>query len=260
VKSSDEKEAVTNPEGFYELKSIAGKKTVISLDSSKMPYGHVPTTASQHEMPIIQDQTQHVDFGIMPRSEITGIIFNDLDGNGKYHLTDKGVGKVKVTLESGAAVRSNSLGVYTFSNVVAGEHTASLDLASLPKGYLPLEIPQKTFTVFEGIRYELHFPLRAARAVTGKVYVDQNKNKVLDAGEKTLSRIKVLFGPHSVLTDKEGYYLFDSLNSGVYELSVDSGSLPSEFQSAEILTIDLPLEPATLTDKHIAVESVEIEV
>ena len=254
VKASDEKEAVTNSEGFYELKSIAGKKTVIALDSSKMPYGHVPTTASQYEMPIIQGQTQHVDFGIMPRSEITGIIFNDLDGNGKYHLTDKGVGKVKVILDTGAAVRSNSLGVYTFSNVVAGEHTAFLELSSLPEGYLPLDVPKKTFTVFEGIRYELHFPLRAARAVTGKVYVDQNKNRVLDAGEKILSNVKVLFGPHSVITDKDGYYLFDNLNSGVYELSVDSGSLSSEFQSVEVLTIDLPLEPVTLTEKHIPVE------
>ncbi len=255
VKSNDKKEGVANQEGYYQIQSISGRKAVLTLDSSKIPYGYIPTTPVQQEAPIVQNRTQIVNFGVMPRSEVTGIIFSDLNGNGKYDPTDKGVAKVRITLETGASERSSPKGVYTFSNVVAGDHTAAMELKTLPIGYLPEDVPKKTFTVFEGIRYELNFPLRAQRVVNGRVFVDENRNGMMDANEKGLANVNVKLGTQSSLTDKEGWYLFDNMNGGIYELSLDETTLPAGHKAAQKFTIDLPAEPITITDKNIPVET-----
>lgn len=253
VKANDGKEAVTDKQGFYELKSISGKNAALVLDSAKIPYGFAPTSDVRREAPITQGQTEQVDFGLMPRSEITGIIFNDLNGNGKYDSTDSGVRKVRVKLEDGASARSNTIGVYSFPVTLAGEHTAALDLSTLPDGYLPQDVPKKTFTVFEGIRFELNFPLRATRQITGRVFIDENDNAVMDPNEKPLSNVKVLLGPKEVLTDKDGWYLFDNLNSGVYFLSADPGTLPDGLQGPVKISLELTNEPITISDKNIPI-------
>ncbi len=252
VKSSDGKQAVTDANGFYELKSVSGQKATISLDNSKIPYGYAPTTPVNKESVIEQNQTQEIDFGIVPRSEITGIIFNDLNGNGKFESgKDAGVRKVKVKLENGAIARSNTLGAYSFPDVAAGEHTASLDLVSLPEGYLPVGAPKKTFTVYEGIRFELNFPLRAIHTVTGRVFADDNGNKVLNTGEKPISNVKVLLAGQEVLSDKDGWYLFENLNPGSHELVIDPASLPEGFEAPLGVKIEIPVEPITVSDKDI---------
>ncbi|MBI4353496.1 MAG: hypothetical protein HY593_06210 [Candidatus Omnitrophica bacterium] len=251
VRGPDGKEAITDAHGFYELRSVKGRRVKLEVDSSKIPYGYTPTRSTQEETAIEQDKTLQVDFGFAPRSEISGILFNDLDDNGKYDLTDTGMKGIKVRLEDGSAAKSNNLGVYSFPNVVAGTHTAVLDLVSLPEGYLPVDVPKKTVTVFEGIRYELHFPIRAARVVTGRVFIDENGNGLMDAGEKVVPGVKVLLGPHQVFSDKEGWYLFDGLKKGSYALSVDPGTLPPLMESPPDGEIRLPAEPMTMADKHL---------
>lgn len=254
ITSSDGHEAVTDENGFFEFKSIPGKQVTFVLDSGKIPYGYAPTSSVQQQREILQGQTQEVNYGLTPRSEVTGIVFNDLNGNGKYETTDAGIGKVKIMLETGEVVRTNNLGVYSFPNVVAGEHTANLVLASLPEGYLPQQAPKKKFVVFEGIRYELPFPVQAARAVTGRVYLDTNKNGFFDASEKVISGVKVLLGDRSVLTDDGGWYLFDGLNQGSFPLSIDPVTLPSGYVFRNTKKIEIPATPLTLSDENLALE------
>ena len=255
VKTADNKEAVTNAQGFYDLKSISGKNVTLILDTSKLPYGYVPTTSARQDLPIVQSAKRHVDFGVTPRSEVTGIIFNDLDGDGKYQIgVDQGVGKVKIKLETGSVARSNNLGVYSFSDVIAGPHTASIDFSNLPEGFLPEGIPQQTFTLYEGIRYELNFPLRAVRSITGRVYFDSNKNKKLGGGEKVFGNVKVRFAGESVLTDKDGWYLFDGLSNGSYELSMEESTLSAGYFKPDGVKIDLPVNPITITDLDISLK------
>ncbi len=254
VTANDGKEAVTNEDGFYQFKSVTGRKAVLTLDNSKIPYGYAPTSAVRQEKDILQGKTQEVNFSLTPRSEISGIIFNDLNGDGKYELTDVGVRKVKMMLEDGAVARSNNLGVYSFPNVTAGEHTVSLVLTTLPDGYLPWDVPKKTFTVFEGIRFELNFPLRAVRNITGRVYLDENHNGNLEAGEKTLSEVRVLLDQKTAVSDKDGWYLFDNLNQGTYEISLDNASLPPGYTAASPkMSLEMPVEPKTVADMNFPV-------
>lgn len=253
VVSGDGKEAVTDESGHYAINSVAGKMAVLTLDSTKIPYGYTATGPMRREIPIVQNETVEADFGLVPRSEFTGIIFNDLNGNGKYDPTDVGVKKVRVRLEDGETARSNNIGVYSFPKIVAGEHTALLDLSTLPQGYLPQDVPKKSFTVFEGLRFEMNFPLRAVRVVSGRVFVDRNGNRTFDGGEKGLANVEVVLGRESVRTDADGWYLFDRLNKGVYPLTVSPGDLPAGMSAPEPDTITLQDDPITISERNIAV-------
>ncbi len=253
ITANDGQQTVTDTTGFYQFKSISGKKAVLTLDSSKIPYGYAPTSSMRQELSIIQHEVQTVNFSLTPRSEITGIIYNDLNGNGKYDLTDVGIRGVKVVLEDKSSARSNGIGVYSFSNASAGEHTASLVLETIPEGYLPENVPQKSFTVTEGIRYELNFPLKALRTVTGRVFMDDNRNGILDPSEKPLAGVKVSLGDKSVVSDQDGWYLFDDLGQGHSDLVVDTSSLSDGLTAPQKIPIDMPADPKSISDLNIPV-------
>jgi hypothetical protein len=89
--------------------------------------------------------------------------------------------------------------------------------------------------------------------VTGRVYVDQNFNDTHDADEKTLDGVKVWLGDKAVTTDGEGRYLFDELNKGSYLLSVDPASLPEGLVCFEKTTVEMPVEPKSMSGMNIAV-------
>ncbi len=245
VHSSDGKEATTDEDGHYAISSVMGKKAVLTLDSSKIPYGFVPTGDSSIELDIVQKKTMHADFGLTPRSDVTGLVFNDLNGDGKYQSGEPGVRKVKLALEGGEGVRTTSDGTYTFSNAKAGPHTISLSVASLPEGYLPTLAPKKEFTLFEGVRYELSFPLHAKRSVTGRVFVDQDRNGVLGSKDKPLPDVTVTLGTLKVTSDKDGWYLFDDIAPGDYVLLAEGG---------EAAKVQIPVEPKIFSEMNLAVK------
>jgi hypothetical protein len=245
------KEAVTDDNGFYEIKSVSGKRVALEIDATNVPHGYAPTSSAEPAYDIAHRATRQVDFGFTPRSEVTGIVFHDVDGNGTYERTDRPVKKVRVLLEDGSKAFTNSIGVFSFPGAVAGEHTASLDLTTLPDGYLPLDLPQKKFTLFEGLRYELHFAVKAVRQVTGRVFKDANKNGAIDKGEEGVPGALVFLGDHSIKTDEEGWYLFDDVPPGVYDLAVDPQSLPSGYRSLEVVSVAMPDDPTVYANKHV---------
>ena len=120
-----------------------------------------------------------------------------------------------------------------------------------PEGYLPHNVPKKNFTLYEGIRYELNFPLKATRALTGRVFLDENKNNIFDSDETALSDIPVQFAGRLVISDKEGWYLFDDLNRGSFELSVDQSAVPAGFLGAPPVKIEMPAGALTMSDINI---------
>ncbi len=248
----DGKEDVSDENGYFELKGVAGKKAILILDTSHLPTGFVPTSSADQATEIIAGKTKRIDFGLTPRSEISGLIFNDLNGDGFYSGNEFGVGQVKISLEDDQVAKSNEKGVYSFSKAVAGEHTASLQVATLPDGYLPVNVPKKTFTLYEGIRYELNFPLMAKRTISGRVFYDRNSNKILDKDETALPDVRVRLDDQTASADRAGWYLFDALKPGAYQISVDAASLPAGFQMPAAMSIELPKGPLTRSDVNIA--------
>ncbi len=155
-----DKSQTTGESGYYLFKNIKAQKAYLSFDAATLPSGFVLTVPAIQEVNIVHHRTARVDFGIVSRSEISGIVFEDTDGNGQYGSVDKGVQNVAISLEDGSKVSTDNNGRYYFYNATPGEHTLTLDLSSLPLAYIPAIPLFKKVDLSEGATYLFDIPLK----------------------------------------------------------------------------------------------------
>ncbi|MDD2751615.1 MAG: SdrD B-like domain-containing protein [Candidatus Omnitrophica bacterium] len=155
-----EKSLVSDVFGSCLFKGVRGRQAYVNLDMSTLPQGYLLTVPQTQQVGIVQNRTQRVYFGIISRSEISGIIFDDKNNNGNFDPEDRGVEKVVVTLENGKKSITDGSGRYAFANTPAGEHTITVDINSIPISYLPAVALTKKITLFEGVTYRYNVPLK----------------------------------------------------------------------------------------------------
>jgi uncharacterized repeat protein (TIGR01451 family) len=89
----------------------------------------VPVTASS------QAQVTVVNGALTEELIITGRVYADPYGTGRFHKGDVGVAGVRVYLEDGTSVLSDPNGRFSFPSVKPGMHALRLDPTTLPKTY-----------------------------------------------------------------------------------------------------------------------------
>lgn len=153
-------DVITNDDGTFETK-VRAQKALVSVNVSTLPSGYVFTTVSAQEFRTDKKKEVEINFGLAPQSGIAGVVFYDINGNGKYDKADISVPRVRILLDGGKTVKTTSTtGYYYFPNATSGEHTLLLDLSSVPKEYLPATPLKASFEVIEGITYMHYFPLK----------------------------------------------------------------------------------------------------
>ncbi|MBL7081983.1 MAG: pilus assembly protein N-terminal domain-containing protein, partial [Candidatus Omnitrophica bacterium] len=157
------RETSTDKDGFYKLRAIRGKKATVGINTSTLPLGYVARGFDSQEVEIEQAKTITVNFSVISRSEIYGVVFEDVDGDGRFGVNDQGVARVELVLETGRRSFTDQKGQYYFRRVTAGEHTIVLDINSLPVEYLPTVPLTRRVNVFEGITFVHNIPLKKAR-------------------------------------------------------------------------------------------------
>ncbi len=151
---------VTEISGEYRFTKVRAKKAFLSLDTTTIPAGFVLTTPANQEVMISQAGVVEVNFGLASRTEISGIIFEDTNDNGKFDGKDKGLKGAEIVLGDGAKQITNESGRYTFSKAKVGNHTLKLDLNSLPSNYIPAVPIVKEIELSEGSTYIHNIPLK----------------------------------------------------------------------------------------------------
>ena len=151
---------ITDNLGEYRFSKVRAKKANISLDTTTIPAGFVLTTPASQEVGVSQAGVVEVNFGLASRTEISGIIFEDTDNNGKFNEKDKGLKGVEIVLEDGTKALTNEAGRYTFGKAKKGIHTLKLDLNSLPSNYMPTIPILKEINLSEGATYIHNIPLQ----------------------------------------------------------------------------------------------------
>lgn len=155
-----DKTAVTDDFGHFNFEKVRAKKAFVNIDTSTIPAGFVLTVPATQEAAITHGEKAQINFGIVSRTDISGIIFVDVDGNGRFDPGDSGMRGVVLVLEDGSKVKTDDSGRYTFRKVAVGKHTLNLDLNSLPAIYLPAVPVFKDIEIFEGVSYIYNIPLR----------------------------------------------------------------------------------------------------
>jgi len=154
------KSQITDELGYFKFANVRGKIAYLTLDTGTLPAGYMLTVPVTQGIPIANAAASKVYFGVTSRSEIHGIVFEDLNGDGEYSVGEKGVSGVMITLDGDKTITTGVDGSYTYSQAQPGEHELSADLNSIPVYYLPLVNLKKKFPLQEGESSVWNIPLR----------------------------------------------------------------------------------------------------
>jgi len=156
-----DKSTVTDLFGFYQFKRVKGRKAFVSIDTASIPQGYILTVPVTQEAVLSNSRVTRIDIGVTSRSDISGYVFEDVNGDGQFtNKVDRPVAGIAILLEDGRKVVSDNGGRYIFANTAPGEHTITLDLNSLPIYYLPNVAISQKIILFEGVNYIYSFPLK----------------------------------------------------------------------------------------------------
>ncbi len=158
-----EREIITDRDGWYDLPGVRGRKASVRIDLSSLPQGFVLNGPQLREVKIRQGKVVRADFGLISRSEIFGIVFEDVDKDGEFGISDIGIVGVKLSLEDGSTAITDNKGQYYFRKVAVGDRTIRLEIDSVSLDYLPVVPIIKKITLFEGVTYIHNIPLKRAK-------------------------------------------------------------------------------------------------
>jgi hypothetical protein len=155
-----DKSQITDVLGYYKFGKVKARKVYLNIDTTTIPSGFILTAPATQEVLVAHGQAVRADFGIASRSEIVGIVFEDVDGDNQLGVKDLPMRGVVLILEDGTRTTTDAAGRYFFRKTNVGKHTLTLDLNSLPPNYLPSVPIFKDLELFEGISYIYNIPLR----------------------------------------------------------------------------------------------------
>jgi SdrD B-like domain len=174
------------------------------------------------------------DFQGTLTGSLSGLVFNDLNGNGTMDPGEPGMGGVTVSLvpppPGFGSVVSGPDGSFRFDGLPFGTWTLA---EIVPSGFTQTAPPPPgriTATLdishpnVPNLLFGNQAPLSSLR-IFGSVFVDVNGNGVLDAGEGPQAGVTVQLvntGSGQTLTTTtaaDGTYLFDGLSAGTYTVS-----------------------------------------
>ena len=155
---------------------------------------------------------------------LSGVVFNDSNGNGIQDAGEPGIGGIYVQV-AGQWILTDPNGLY-FIYVADGTWTLDVYVTSNWTQTFPVSPTSYTVTVAGGSNISnINFGLQSNQTtITGVVFNDSNSNGIQDAGETGVSNIWVMVGWYWAITDVNGVYTV-TVPVGVY--NVELWSIPA---------------------------------
>jgi len=233
------------------------RSMVVNLELANEPAEDVDGDGSNGELT--------VDFGFWTPSAVGDRVWEDNNADGIQDPGEAGVGGVTVTLfqEDGTPMDMTTTtdddGNYLFDELPPGSYYVVFDVNSLPNGSIPTKDNQGTDDAADSDAFGLDSsspgqtdptePIRSGEQdrtldmgifrpvrVGDKVFIDQNRDGLQDAGEPGVEGVTVtLFNgdgtptDESTVTDGNGEYIFEELPPGSYYVVFDTNTIPPGF-------------------------------
>lgn len=155
---------------------------------------------------------------------MTGVVFTDLDRNGRQDADEAGVAAVIVTLmqngNSLASLVTDANGQYTFANLSAGGYTVQI---AVPTGFVATSATAWSVRVVSGLTGSVHFGIQPQGSIVGMVFDDLNGNSFQEQDEPGLAGVTLHLLSNgaiiqSTTSANNGRYRFTDVTPGSYLL------------------------------------------
>ncbi len=211
------------------------------------PAGYTSTTPNLVPISLPPGGSATANFGDQQIGSVSGVVFNDLNGNGGQDAGEPGLGGVLVTLTSsaGTAITTTtaSNGTYQFRAITPGSYTVT---ETDPAGYVSTTHNSVPVTVAAGGAGIANFGDQQQGTVSGTVFNDANGNGVQDPGERGLGGVTVnlLDAAGRVVgtttTAGSGVYIFANLPPGSYAAVQEQDPAGFTSTTPNLVPISLP--------------------
>ncbi|MGE3310188.1 MAG: SdrD B-like domain-containing protein [Limisphaerales bacterium] len=207
----------TSADGSFQFLNLSpGPHTVEEID----PPGFFSTTPNLRNVSVSAGGAGSASFGDQAAGFVSGLVFEDRNGNGSPDAGENGIPNVSIRLSDGATqrtTRTDASGLYRFADVPPGTYTLSeID----PLGFTSTTPNLRTISFGSGGSSTTHFGDQAEATVGGVVFEDLDGNGLQDPSESGLAGVVLrLVGPEgarSTSTEPDGTYLFAGVQPGSY--------------------------------------------
>jgi len=205
---------VTDEGGFYAFEDVSeGSYDVLAYS----PAGFVATTPSSARVLITAGGSASVNFGFQGEGTISGVAFNDINGNGVRDTGEVGIGGIAISVDGLLAVTLGD-GSYSFHDVSEGSYMV---VADEPPGFVRTTPGLVPVSVATGGSAVARFGFRGQGTVSGVAFNDINGNGVKDVGESGIGGITVNIDGEMAVTSSDGVYSFSDVSEGSYMVVAD---------------------------------------
>ena len=191
---------------------------------------------------------------ISVKHRLSGKVYYDANDSSSYTNGEEGFKDITVELlgPDGAVIATTTTdtdGNYSFTRLPAGDYTVKVTKAGAIANLDQTEDPDSTKDNISGtvtlnadnpVQENINFGYVKKHAISGTVYLDQNRDKAKDGGDIAQSGVTVKLVDASgavvatTTTDPDGNYSFTGLNDGTYTVQVDkTGPLASTEQTED---------------------------
>jgi|GEM_PF-969844 len=210
----------TDISGTYQFIDVRkGPYTVVETD----PPGYFSVTPNSCSVSVSQGGSASCNFGDQRVGQVSGMVFNDLNGNGvRDDASETGVDGVLITLSDGSrrtTLTANG-GLYTFVGVLPGAYTV---IETDPEYCFSTTPNSHAVSVPSGGSASVSFGDQPAGIVSGVVFNDLNGNGVQEEGEGGIGGVIVeLVNGHTntTTTARNGTFIFVFVESRPYTVTV----------------------------------------
>ena len=163
---------------------------------------------------------------------IHGVVTNTPLQSSPFNLNagtqTRGYNNVLVVLDGKVTQRTDTNGEFEFRFVPQGDHTVSIEPATLAPGLIP-DHDSQTVKVLGGQRVEVQFSVGNFAGVAGRVFYTKN------GVDTPLPAIGIsVDGTQAALTDAKGHYSIGKLTPGAHKITLVETTLPSTVSFAEL--------------------------
>ena len=159
-----------------------------------------------------------------PLGTLSGIVFKDRSGDGKFVSGEEGIPGVKMKAGDKEAVTDKN-GRYSIKIRAKGVNVSPV-LDTIPGGLL-FSTPQTMYVhIFQGRTCRADFGLISQTGIFGIVFVSKKGTSVPHDGDKFIAKVKVILDGKIILkSDSSGAFYFRKVSPGQHVISIDINTL-----------------------------------
>lgn len=178
-----------------------------------------------HGLPLLAGLPESAAEQLVPTySTVSGLVFNDRAGTGRWAPGDSGIAGVEVSLSGRTAV-TDAAGRFAFSAVPSGQYLLGLDMDHLPAQYSAPNVRTQLIRVGAEAPRRLAIPLRVVGTVSGQLLA--NGQPLPGAELSLLPEARANGAGLYAFTDARGQFQFQDVLPGTYRVAVDLSSAPA---------------------------------